>query len=118
MKVISYVGKRNRARYWLCECKCGNSKEIREDNLTSGATHSCGCKKKKQITQRNKENIKHGKRYTRVYRIWQTMKYRCYNPNSDEYQYYEKEEFVYVKNGMMISPNFIIGQFVMDIKMI
>ena len=88
LKVISFAGKRNRTRYWLCECKCGNRKEIREDHLTSGVTHSCGCKKKSQIIQRNKENTKHGKRYTRVYKIWQAMKYRCYNPNSDEYQYY------------------------------
>lgn len=88
LKVISYAGKRKRAKYWLCECKCGNRKEIREDSLISGVTHSCGCKKKRQIIQRNKENTKHGLRYTRIYRIWQTMKYRCYNPNSDEYQYY------------------------------
>lgn len=28
---------------WLCKCECGNTKSIRPDALTSGATKSCGC---------------------------------------------------------------------------
>lgn len=86
--VTSFVEKRNGKPYWLCKCDCGNEKTICEYNFTSGATHSCGCKKRNQITNMNKENSKHGKRYTRIYRIWQGMEYRCYNPKSDEYQYY------------------------------
>lgn len=29
---------------WLCECSCGNIKEILGINLRNGSTHSCGCK--------------------------------------------------------------------------
>lgn len=30
-------------RYWLCRCDCGTQKIIRQCNLTSGSTKSCGC---------------------------------------------------------------------------
>lgn len=61
--VISFDGKRNGSSYWLCQCDCGSEpKSIRESHLTSSATHSCGCKKRKQITKMNKDNIKHGKK--------------------------------------------------------
>lgn len=29
--------------YWLCECTCGNKKEIRSRFLRNGTTQSCGC---------------------------------------------------------------------------
>ena len=29
--------------YWLCQCDCGNTKEIQTGHLTSGVTTSCGC---------------------------------------------------------------------------
>lgn len=32
--------------------------------------------------------IKHGKRKTRLYRIWANMKTRCYNPNYTQYKDY------------------------------
>jgi hypothetical protein len=33
---------------WLCQCDCGNKKEIRSDALRSGATKSCGCAKRRK----------------------------------------------------------------------
>lgn len=29
--------------YWLCECDCGNWKEVQTSHLTTGAIQSCGC---------------------------------------------------------------------------
>lgn len=63
-------------------------KVICEYNFTSGATHSYGCKKRKQITDMNKKNTKHGQRNARLYKIWCGIKYRCYNLNSNEYEIY------------------------------
>ena len=36
---------RNGKTYWLCQCDCGQEKEIQTCHLTSGAISSCGCKK-------------------------------------------------------------------------
>lgn len=32
-----------RKGYWLCQCECGNTKEVRENYLRSGLIKSCGC---------------------------------------------------------------------------
>lgn len=39
----------NGGKYWLCQCDCGNIKEIRGDHLKSGHTKSCGCKNQERI---------------------------------------------------------------------
>lgn len=33
-------------------------------------------------------NYKHGKRHTRIYDIWRSMRQRCYNPNTNRYKNY------------------------------
>ena len=40
---ISKAPSKNGKTYWLCQCDCGNQKEIQTNHLTSGATQSCGC---------------------------------------------------------------------------
>lgn len=32
-------------KYWLCKCDCGNVKEVSTQQLLTGITKSCGCKK-------------------------------------------------------------------------
>ena len=39
----------NGGKYWLCQCDCGNIKEIRGDHLKSGHTKSCGCQNQERI---------------------------------------------------------------------
>ncbi len=34
---------------WLCQCDCGNSKEVMGGNLRNGNTRSCGCNRRKNI---------------------------------------------------------------------
>lgn len=71
--------------YWLCACECGNFKEVYLGSLTSGATTSCGCYHK-EISKN--VNLKHGKRHTRLYKIWKGIKQRCYNSNNTYYRNY------------------------------
>ena len=59
-------------RQWLCKCGCGVEKIIGGRHLTSGRQVSCGCYRKE-----NKTNLKHGMCNTRIYKIWNDMKYRC-----------------------------------------
>lgn len=44
---ISKVPSKNGKTYWLCQCDCGNQKEIQTSHLISGATTSCGCARHK-----------------------------------------------------------------------
>ena len=44
LTVKKYLGRaKYRMKLWLCECDCGNTVEVRGQNLNSGHTHSCGC---------------------------------------------------------------------------
>ena len=58
LKVIGETENRNKFghRMWLCECKCGNVKEISQYYLTSGSVKSCGC-------SRDKAKIKIGQHF-------------------------------------------------------
>lgn len=67
--------------YWLCACECGNLIEVRNCNLISGNTKSCGC-------LRGTKLMKHGLYHTRLYNIWLNMKNRCYNKNHQSYSNY------------------------------
>lgn len=74
--------KRGQTR-WLCKCECGNEKIVGAYLLKSGQTKSCGCFKKEVFT-----NKKHGLRYTRIYKLWLSIKNRCYNPKKNNYKHY------------------------------
>lgn len=85
-KAIEFAETRGKRReYWRFKCDCGNIKEVLKYNVTSGRSTNCGCL---QYANR-KGNIKHGKRYTRLYSIFMGMKDRCYNSNNEtHYPYY------------------------------
>ena len=52
--VIGYAGKQNGQHLWRCRCDCGNETVVRQTNLQSGKTKSCGCLQASQIL----ENLK------------------------------------------------------------
>ena len=70
---------------WVCKCDCGNIKTIRGNALRRGLTVSCGCYHKEDLTNRL---TTHNASKTRLFREWQYMKRRCYNPNYKFYSYY------------------------------
>ena len=72
-------------RTWLCKCDCGNTKIATTNNLKAHNTSSCGCYKKEYVSSRA---FRHGKCRTRLYKIFQMMKDRCYNPKAWAYQFY------------------------------
>lgn len=81
LTVIKKVENIKKHTAWLCKCTCGNFKIVLTSNLTRGITKSCGCLNKSTIT-------KHGHHGERLYRIWDKMKQRCFNKNSEVYEYY------------------------------
>lgn len=70
--------------YFLCECHCGERKEIKGSSLLSskGGTKSCGCLQRQKLIKRN---LKHGQakvaKTSRTYVAWGNMKARCKNKN-------------------------------------
>lgn len=62
-------------KMWKCECDCGNMTIVCGSNLRGGVTKSCGCVPREKIVAKS---TTHGKRKTRLYRIWHGMKTRCY----------------------------------------
>ena len=78
LTVIAFSGVRNESAYWLCRCNCGQEVTVRATHLRRGITKSCGC-------SRYKVN---GLCHTPEYRCWESIRYRCHNPNSEDYYLY------------------------------
>lgn len=71
-------------RVFLCECDCGNLKEIRLVHLKRGATKSCGCV----------NNVQPTKELSYIRKIWRAIKYRTSENYSESHLYYDKGIFV------------------------
>lgn len=70
---------------WLCLCDCGRRTSASSHSLSKGlrglgGVRSCGCLMGKAM--------KHGKTYSRVYKVWHMMKQRCMNPRNGAYKDY------------------------------
>lgn len=74
---------------WRCICACGKITTVTVGNLKSGNTKSCGCLRQDVI---KKIKYKHGDccgdLMTRLYKIWDSMKTRCYSPTNKDYKNY------------------------------
>lgn len=69
-------------RMWLCKCDCGNEVILSTGNITSGNTKSCGCYKK---DKNSSVFTTHGKTGTKLYRVWSSIKDRCFRESSRQY---------------------------------
>jgi hypothetical protein len=87
---IIRVDKRKRKRA-LYKCICGNEVDLDWSSVNTGHTSQCQkCSDKSRIKNRITHNlIKHP-----LYRKWQDMKNRCYNPNVGHYKNYGKRGVV------------------------
>ena len=72
---------------WKCRCDCGNCIEVSVVHLRQGDTVSCGCFGKQRRAEGKLEKS-HGCSRTRIYHLFQNMKYRCQNPNASNYTTY------------------------------
>lgn len=59
LTAISPTSKRYRSHIiWLCQCECGNLREVSVGALTSGDVKSCGCLEKEQrVKNRIEQNV-------------------------------------------------------------
>ncbi len=70
---------------WICRCDCGAEVRARSYELIKGDTKSCGCFRRDFPWI---GRVTHGKSETSEYRIWESMKKRCHNPNNHAYAHY------------------------------
>jgi hypothetical protein len=88
LTVLRQMPNRGERRCWLCRCDCGTEKSLTASDLRSGRVVSCGCHKRAQMAQRNRDGATHGMTHTGVYRSWFAMRDRCENPKSPSWQWY------------------------------
>lgn len=67
--------------YWECECVCGTIGFVNTNTLNSGKSQSCRCLHLEKITT-------HGDSGTKLYKVWDSMIYRCYNKDCHAYDGY------------------------------
>lgn len=82
--VLKYSHNVGYSKYFLCQCDCGNKKTIAKSNLTTGKQVSCGCYRTENLVKSNK--LPNG--YSRLSKIYNAMKKRCYDPSSNRYHRY------------------------------
>lgn len=82
---ISPSGKKH--SMWECRCECGKVGSFYTDHLVAGRTRSCGCLQGHPGGEKH-PNYKHGLYRTRLYRIWQGMKHRCYCKTAEDWELY------------------------------
>lgn len=89
LTIVSRAPNKGRRVTWNCKCSCGNIAIVRQDDLISAKTRSCGCLHKKWIAD---NFYKHGAAIRgnakREYKIWLSMKNRCQNPKHIHYHRY------------------------------
>lgn len=79
------MGNGDSRRAWNCECECGNKIIATTLDLRKGDVRSCGCLKSELDRTRSRT---HGETKSRLHNIWQRMRSRCSNVNSQDYAYY------------------------------
>jgi hypothetical protein len=91
LTVVGYLekGKHNR-HFWKCSCTCGGEIVLHTARLTakSVTTKSCGCLRKEKLLSVRFDPTTHNLHDTKLYGVYQSMKQRCTNKNSQRYEYY------------------------------
>ena len=80
--------KKNNQLLWVCRCSCGNEIFYPAGRLRWGDIKSCGCLRTERIIQIGRKNKTHGLSKTRLSRIFDGMRKRCYRPNNKDYMHY------------------------------
>lgn len=84
--VISWAGLDKTSRsIWNCRCDCGQFAITCASSMKAGHKTSCGC-----LAHSGEFKITHGKTESKIYKIWTSMKTRCYNTNDESYLRYGK----------------------------
>jgi hypothetical protein len=78
-QVLEFSHYKYKKPFYKCLCNCGNIFSTDKYSLLNGVTKSCGC---------GIVHYTHGMSKTKIYRIWVSMKERCYNKTNKRYPDY------------------------------
>ena len=77
---------KERKRFGIYKCGfCGTNFKANTNDINRGYIKSCGCYQKRRVSETHKT---HGKRHTRLYKIWINIKDRVLNPKNKRYNDY------------------------------
>jgi hypothetical protein len=77
---------KQKRRYGIFKCGfCGEEFKAQICNVKNGNTKSCGCHQKRRVSE---TNTKHNLSYTRIHKIWASMKDRTLNIKCNDYPNY------------------------------
>lgn len=80
LTVLDYAYSKACRTYWKCKCDCGKERIALGKNLMNRNILSCGCLRGK--------STKHNLSGNTLYNVWEGIKKRCYNTNTNEYKNY------------------------------
>lgn len=72
-------------RTYLCQCTCGNIKEVEARGADRGSIKSCGCLRSEVSSKRAR---RHGESHTRLHNVWCGIIARCYYPHTTGFHRY------------------------------
>lgn len=78
LTVLNEYRKESNGTYWKCLCDCGEYTWVYRGKITTGSTKSCGCLNK-SLNGLSKHPL---------YKVWWSMKERCYSQNHKAYHNY------------------------------
>lgn len=115
LTVLNWVRINKRCIKFRCRCVCGQETIVFGSSLKNGHTKSCGCLHNElfgliaKVTSR-----KHGGHGTKTYRVWSSMRRRCYDPRDASFYNYGRrgvkickrwDDFEAFRSDMGETPN-------------
>lgn len=90
--VVEQTEFRNRGSVlWKCRCDCGNELIAPSSKLAYGRKQSCGCLRietSKRTAKTGNNRRTHGMKHTKLYQVWNMIKYRCHSPKYPQWKDY------------------------------
>lgn len=92
LTLVAFSRRNSRSTaYWICVCDCGVEKELQVGAVRTGNLKSCGCRRSSALSVAAKT---HGLSNSSEWRIWASMRNRCYNKNNINYPYWGQRGIV------------------------
>lgn len=83
----SKTDKNGYGYFWICQCDCGNSADVKHYHLISGHTKSCGCLHQEKLRT---NGVRHGYNKTNTHYAWRNMRARCKRNSSFSRYYFDR----------------------------